>query len=77
MASLFKKTTTYDPVFCLLNLDNEDKKDELTQRWKDNKIQELNFIGIVVSTTDNGEQDLLQCFVNSFLLTATAFLSCP
>ena len=50
MTSLFKNTTTYDPIYCLLNEEKEDKRNELTQRWKDNKIQELNFIGIVVSS---------------------------
>ena len=49
MASLFKETTTYDPIFCLLNADSEHERDELTQKWKKNKVQELNFIGIVVS----------------------------
>ncbi|KAI0484903.1 hypothetical protein GGR56DRAFT_680769 [Xylariaceae sp. FL0804] len=47
MSSLFKSTTTYDPIYCLLNAENEEARDEMTERWKDNKLQELNFIGIV------------------------------
>lgn len=48
MSSLFRSTTTYDPIEELLNAETDDRRDELTQRWKDNKLQELNFIGIVV-----------------------------
>jgi hypothetical protein len=48
MASLFKNITTYDLIFFLLNADGEEERDELTLRWKDNKLQELNFLGIVV-----------------------------
>ncbi|KAH9908198.1 hypothetical protein F4778DRAFT_467511 [Xylariomycetidae sp. FL2044] len=47
MASLFKSTTTYDPIFCLLNAEDQDERDEMTERWKENKLQELNFVGIV------------------------------
>lgn len=49
MKLFFKQTTTYEPVVCLLNASTKEKKDELTKRWKDNKLQELNFVGIVVS----------------------------
>lgn len=48
MASLFKQTTTYNPIYSLLNAESEDRKDQLTERWRENKIQELNFVGIVV-----------------------------
>lgn len=50
MASLFKSTTTYDPIFALLNADTRDERDRLTENWRDHKLSELNFIGIVVST---------------------------
>ena len=40
---------TYDPIRALLNADSEDDRDELTERWKDNKLQELDFVSIVVS----------------------------
>ena len=49
MSSLFKLTTTYAPIFSLLNAETEERRDELTTKWKDNKLAELNFIGIVVS----------------------------
>lgn len=49
MASLFKQTTTYDPIYSLLNAESEERRDELTERWKDNKLEELNFLGVVVS----------------------------
>ena len=49
MSALFKDTTTYDPIFCLLNVSEEEERDKLTMRWVDNKLEELNFIGIVVS----------------------------
>lgn len=49
MSSLFRSTTTYDPVFALLNAETEERRDELTEKWRDHKLEELNFIGIVVS----------------------------
>lgn len=50
MASLFKSTTTYDPIFALLNAETLEERDFLTGKWRDHKLEELNFIGIVVST---------------------------
>ncbi|KAF2667535.1 hypothetical protein BT63DRAFT_426397 [Microthyrium microscopicum] len=47
MSSLFKSTTTYDPIFALLNADTSEERDKLTEKWVDHKLQELNFIGIV------------------------------
>jgi hypothetical protein len=40
--------STYDPVEILLNTENEEKKDELTRQWRDNKLSELSFVGVVV-----------------------------
>lgn len=48
MSSLFKSTTTYDPIFALLNGNTEDERDRLTEKWRDHKLEELNFVGIVV-----------------------------
>lgn len=48
MASIFYSHTTYDSMFQLLNDDDDDEQDRLTERWKNNKIEELNFVGIVV-----------------------------
>jgi hypothetical protein len=50
MASLLKSNATNDPIYSLLNAPDEKERDELTKRWKDNKLQELSFVGIVVST---------------------------
>ncbi|KAH8731555.1 hypothetical protein GQ44DRAFT_604660 [Phaeosphaeriaceae sp. PMI808] len=38
--------STYDPIEILLNTEDEEKRDELTVRWKDNKLSELNFVGV-------------------------------
>lgn len=51
ISSLFKQTTTYDPIYSLLNAESEDVRDKLTDRFREEKIQELNFIGIVVSSS--------------------------
>jgi len=42
-------STTYDPLEILLNTEDADEKDELTTLWRDNKLSELNFVGVVVS----------------------------
>ncbi|KAI9733647.1 MAG: hypothetical protein M1834_003249 [Cirrosporium novae-zelandiae] len=47
MASIFKSDTTYDPIYLLLNAHDEQDRDHLTNRWKENKLAELNFVGIV------------------------------
>lgn len=40
--------TTSAPLHALLN-SAEDKKDDLTRTWRDQKLQELNYVGIAVS----------------------------
>ncbi|KAF3001823.1 hypothetical protein E8E13_003538 [Curvularia kusanoi] len=40
---------TYDPIEILLNAATEDERDELTARWRDNKLSELNFVGVVAA----------------------------
>jgi hypothetical protein len=42
-------STTYDPLEILLNTEDEEEQDELTTLWRDNKLSELNFVGVVVS----------------------------
>jgi hypothetical protein len=42
--------STYDPIEILLNAETEEEKNELTAKWRDNKLSELNFVGVVVST---------------------------
>ena len=40
--------STYDPIEILLNAEDGDEQDKLTARWRDNKLSELNFVGVVV-----------------------------
>jgi hypothetical protein len=40
--------TTYDPVEILLNTIDDDERNQLTTRWRDNKLSELSFVGVVV-----------------------------
>jgi hypothetical protein len=40
--------STYDPIKILLNTEDAEQKDELTTRWRDNKLSELSFVGVVV-----------------------------
>jgi len=40
--------STYDPIEILLNTEDAEEKDELTVKWRDNKLSELNFVGVVV-----------------------------
>ncbi|WDK17083.1 hypothetical protein CGRA01v4_08366 [Colletotrichum graminicola] len=46
-------TLTYDPLLLLLNHDEESERDRLTEKWKDNKLQELNFVGVVAALLAN------------------------
>ncbi|UPX18657.1 uncharacterized protein EKO05_0008949 [Ascochyta rabiei] len=41
--------STYDPIEILLNTDDAKEKDELTVKWRDNKLSELSFIGVVAA----------------------------
>lgn len=40
--------STYDPIELLLNAETVEEQDGLTARWRDNKLSELNFVGVVV-----------------------------
>jgi hypothetical protein len=40
--------STYDPIEILLNTEDSKERDDLTVRWRDNKLSELNFVGVVV-----------------------------
>ena len=52
--------TTYDPIEILLNTEDEKERDELTLRWRDNKLSELSFVGVVVCIhhRESGRRDL-------------------
>lgn len=43
--------TTYDSMSELLNENDPDEKNRLTEQWRDHKLQELNFIGVVVGNS--------------------------
>lgn len=43
--------TTRKALSVLLNEDDPEEKDRLTEQWRDHKLAELNFIGVVVSYT--------------------------
>lgn len=40
--------STYDPIEILLNTESGEEQDDLTKIWRDNKLSELNFVGVVV-----------------------------
>jgi hypothetical protein len=39
--------TTYDTIAYLLMAETEQERDELTKQWRDHKLEELNFVGVV------------------------------
>ena len=41
--------TAHECVVMLLNEEDAERKDHLTEKWRDHKLEELNFIGVVVS----------------------------
>ncbi|KAF1994457.1 hypothetical protein P154DRAFT_31965 [Amniculicola lignicola CBS 123094] len=41
--------STYDPIEILLNAEDEEERDRLTEKWRDNRLQELNFVGVVAA----------------------------
>jgi hypothetical protein len=40
--------STYDPVEILINTEDRRERNHLTEMWRDNKLSELNFVGVVV-----------------------------
>ncbi|CAN9381545.1 unnamed protein product [Alternaria alternata] len=40
--------STYDPIEILLNTYDRSERDELVKIWRDNKLSELNFVGVVL-----------------------------
>jgi len=40
--------STYAPIAELLNAEAGEEQDRLTERWRDNKLSELSFVGVVV-----------------------------
>ncbi|KAL5402779.1 hypothetical protein PMIN06_010297 [Paraphaeosphaeria minitans] len=39
--------STHDPIEILLNTEDPDEKDRLTEIWRDNRLNELSFVGVV------------------------------
>jgi hypothetical protein len=44
--------STYDPIEILINTEDRRERDHLTEIWRDNKLSELNFVGVVVRIGD-------------------------
>ncbi|KAH7224421.1 uncharacterized protein BKA55DRAFT_214611 [Fusarium redolens] len=40
-----RNSTACDTIIQMLNEDDQNQKDEMTQNWRDHKLQELNFVG--------------------------------
>lgn len=45
--------TTYDSIHCLLTAETIEERDQLTKQWRDHKLEELNFIGVVSGLPNN------------------------
>ncbi|PSN61959.1 hypothetical protein BS50DRAFT_134221 [Corynespora cassiicola Philippines] len=41
--------STYDPIEILLNTQDPEERDHLTEIWRDNRLNELNFVGVVAA----------------------------
>lgn len=46
--TLTARDSTFDSIYIIINTQDEQERDNLTERWRDHKLEELNFIGIVV-----------------------------
>ncbi|KAF2791426.1 hypothetical protein K505DRAFT_248971 [Melanomma pulvis-pyrius CBS 109.77] len=42
-------SSTYDPIETLLNAEDPEERDRLTERWRDNRLDELSFVGVVAA----------------------------
>lgn len=40
--------STYGPIEILLNTEDVEERDRLTEKWRDNRLNELGFVGVVV-----------------------------
>jgi hypothetical protein len=41
--------STHDPIEILLNSDDLKERDQLTEKWRDNRLNELGFVGVVAA----------------------------
>lgn len=46
--SLLPRDTTYDSIRIIVNTEDARERDYLTEQWRTHKLEELNFVGIVV-----------------------------
>ncbi|CAG5155405.1 uncharacterized protein ALTATR162_LOCUS3646 [Alternaria atra] len=66
--------STYDPIEILLNTHDRSERDELVKKWRDNKLSELNFVGVVVSTAsicDSAPLTIVESALLAGVLTST------
>lgn len=42
-------TSTHNSIAVLLNTENADERDRLTELWRDNRLHELSFVDVVVN----------------------------
>jgi hypothetical protein len=45
---LSPRSMSDDPIVVMLNCKEREERDRLTEKWRDHKLAELNFVGIVV-----------------------------
>jgi hypothetical protein len=67
-------STTYDPLEILLNTKDKEEQDELTTLWRDNKLSELNFVGVVVSLQRILFPWFMHLATTPFFLTSTSMV---
>ncbi|PVH96927.1 hypothetical protein DM02DRAFT_631551 [Periconia macrospinosa] len=41
--------STYEPIEVLLNEEDDEERDRLTEKWKESRVHELNFVGVVAA----------------------------
>lgn len=45
--------STHDPIEILLNTEDPEERDRLTENWRDNRLNELSFVGVVVGLSSS------------------------
>lgn len=70
--------STFDPIELLLNAEEGEDQDELTIKWRDNKLSELSFVGVVVGIWRESHSSffLSPGFCSSNYPVATQFITC-
>jgi hypothetical protein len=61
-SGLFSPNLTVNgPIEALLNAKDRKERDKLTEKWRDHKLAELNFVGIVVCSFHPFHISLSRC----------------